>query len=97
MKNRAFLRLLRRNGLLCRKTKPNPFARLKTERTVMPDREYSFTEISENVHHQVIADQPDTLEIKFLDEKFGKDRYNGNGISKILKEYRLWLEQNEKI
>lgn len=97
MKKKGFLRFLRRNGLLCKKTQPNPFARIKVERTVEPDADYSFTEISENIHHQVISDQPDTLEIQFLDDKFGKDRYNGNGISKILKEYRVWLEQNGKI
>lgn len=95
-RKRSFLRFLRRNGLVCRKTKPNPFARIRVEKTVDPDGDYSFTEISENIHSQVVSDQPETLEIKFLNDKFGKDRYNGNGISKILKEYRVWLEQNDK-
>ena len=32
---------------------------------------------------------------RFLKSKFGPDRLNGNGLARLLAEYKIWLEPNE--
>ena len=38
-------------------------------------------------------EQNENYAMQFLLEKFGQDRANGNGLAKLLEEYRVWFNK----